>query len=202
MCYSNQWNASTKILNIVLALVNSKIQNFIFGKFWSKIKLEVEIQNFDTGVCRGVMLIWIENSELASFKTLGRVRSGSLKMILWRESLSKFCMQCRRAKIYTIRYDVIRLQCAYLQYAYLHTYITTYAYNTLTAKISKFFVNYPSVSQFGMLILYANSNFFAPTKFVILALKQKKIEIFESFWETPKSISSYSFEARELGFDI
>ena len=54
-----------------------------FLKLYQKImhkKFEAEIQNFDTGVCRkGYASSNIKKSKLSSFKTLGRVRSGSLK---------------------------------------------------------------------------------------------------------------------------
>ena len=67
------------------------------------------------------MLIRIK-TELSSFKTLGGVRSRSLKIIFWGVRLSKFCTQWRHWKLYTLHITLLML---------LYTITVTVLYTTL-----------------------------------------------------------------------
>ena len=55
-------------------------------------------------------------------------RSGSLKIIFLGESLSKFCMQCCQAKLYTLPYNVT----IYIYYdVTMHAFCNTYLNGTI-----------------------------------------------------------------------
>ena len=102
-------------------------------------KFEAKIQYFGTDVCRGG---YTGSKKKQSLKTLGRVRSGSLKIFFEREPL-KICMQSGLAKLYTLRYNVANIIIYVITSLYAVLPITiTKLYNVrrTSAKILKFYI--------------------------------------------------------------